>query len=101
MGRNLAVELILDQRDEDIDCKIVKVVNGKKADAYDIDDRGRRVREGLANLLMRRGVREPLFTKVGKLNLREQIPITVRDFATMLRRHGQDVLADSPTALNS
>jgi hypothetical protein len=99
MGKNLAVECILDEREEDITCKIARVVDGKKTPHYAVDDKGVRVREGLFHLLTRRGVREKLFTNVGGLDLRDKIRITLADFAQMLKKHGQDILADSPEAL--
>lgn len=100
MGQNLAIECILDEREADIDCKIARVIDGKKITYYAVDDNGVRLREGLFNLLRRRGVREHLLTKVGGMSFRDQIKVTLRDFAQMLIKHGQDILADSPTALS-
>lgn len=99
MAKNLAVECILDEREEDITCKIAKVIGGKPASDYEFDDNGERVRDGLYNLLVRRGVREQLITPVGGLEFRERIRIKFADCAQMLRKHGQDILADTPTAL--
>jgi hypothetical protein len=104
MGKNLAIECSLDEREGDITCIICRVVNGKRATFYDAIDerdmRGLRVREHLSSLLVRRGVREPLFTRVGGLDLRERIKITLADFANMLRKHGQEVLNDSSSVLD-
>ena len=99
MGRNLALECILDEREADVSCKVARVSGGKKTPYYAVDDNGVRVREGLFHLLQRRGVRESLFTKVGGLELRERIRITLGDFAQMLKKHGQNILADAPDAL--
>ena len=99
MGKNIAIECVLDEREADVDCKISRVINGKKVAHYAVDDKGVRVREGLHNLLRQRGVRERLFTKVGELELRAQIKITLADFAQMLKKYGQDILSDSPAAL--
>jgi hypothetical protein len=98
-GKNLAIECILDEREGDIDCKVAYIIEGKRTQHYAVDETGARVREGLASLLRRRGVRERLFQPVGDLELREQIRVTLHDFASMLKRHGQEVLNDSPTAL--
>ena len=99
----LAIECSLDGREGDIACIIALVTNGVKAtyrDAIDERDKhGARVREYLSKLLERRGVRERLFTRVGELDLQERIKVTLGDFARMLRKHGSDVLSDSPTAL--
>ena len=99
MGKNLAVECILDEREADITCKIARVINGKKTSDYAVDENGVRVREGLFHLLQRRGVRERLFTKTGNLELHDKIKTTLSDFAQMLKEHGGDILADSPGAL--
>lgn len=100
MGKNLAIECILDEREEDVDCKISRIVNGKKTTHYATDNIGLRVREGLFNLLRRRGVREHLFTRIAGLEFREQIKVILMDFAKMLRKHGKEILADSPSALD-
>jgi hypothetical protein len=99
MGKNVALECILDEREADITCKVARVVDGKKTPHYAVDENGVRVREGLFHLLTRRGVREKLFTNVGGLELREKIRIGLADFMQMLKKHGQDILADSPDAL--
>ena len=99
MGKNLAIECSLDEREGDVECYIARVINGEKTTHWAVDESGVRVRDGLSDLLERRGVRERLFTRVGGLGLREQIPITLGDFAQMLRKHGQEILNDSPTAL--
>lgn len=103
MGKNLAIECSLDEREGDIACIIARVMDGKRAtyrDAIDeCDEHGTRVREHLFKMLERCGVRERLFTRVGGLKPRERIKITLEDFAQMLRKHGQEVLNDSPTAL--
>ena len=100
MNKHLAIECILDERESDIDCKIALVFGGKKTTHYAVDENGVRVREGLFGLLRRRGIRERLVTRVGGLEFREQIKIAMLDFAQMLRKHGQDILHDSPTALD-
>jgi hypothetical protein len=99
MGKNLAIECILDEREADVDCKIVRVVEGKKATHYAVDESGVRVREGLASLIRRRGIRERLFERVGERDILARIKITLDDFALMLKKHGAEILNDSPTAL--
>ena len=98
-GKNLAIECILDERETDIDCKIARVFGGEKTSHYAVDESGVRVREGLASLVRRHGVRDRLFERVGGLELHERIRITLADFAQMLKKYGQEVLNDSPTAL--
>lgn len=99
MGKNLALACILDEREADIDCKIARVIDGKKTSHYAVDDKGVRVREGLFHLLRRRGIRERLLTPTRGLELHDRIKTTLSDFAQMLKKHGHDILADSPDAL--
>lgn len=99
MGKNLAIELILDERESDITCKVARVFNGKKTTHYAVDENRIRVREGLFNLLRRRGVRERLLTRVEGLDFREQIKVMLADVARMLKKHGQEILNDSPMVL--
>ncbi len=99
LGRNLAVECILDEREADVDCQVARIVAGKKTPYHAVDDKGERVREGVFNLLRRRGIEGPLLTKLTGLDLRARIKIALNDFARLLKDYGQDVLNDSPTAL--
>jgi hypothetical protein len=99
MGKNLAFECVLDERESDVTCKIARIIGGRKTTYYAVDPSGTRVREDLFSLLSRRGVRESLFTRVGGLEFRERIPVTLADFVKMLKKHRREVLEDSPTAL--
>ena len=100
LGKHLAIECILDQREDDIDCKVARVINGKKTSHYSVDENRVRVREGLYSLLRRQGVRDRLFRRVQGLELRERIKVTLSDFAEMLRQHGNAILSDSAMALD-
>ena len=100
MGKNLAIELILDEREEDVDCKIARVLEGQKTHHYERDDEGVLVRTGLYTLLVARGLPEQFFRGVGGLDLCARIPRMLEDFATMLRKHSQEILRDSPSALS-
>ncbi len=101
LGENLAVELVLEEpRDEDISCYVARVIEGQPAQDWAVDKQGKRVRGRLEDLLLAWGVRWPRFTKVTGLSLKEQMPITLRDYARMLREHGQMVLEDNPAFLD-
>lgn len=95
LATNVAIECIFDQREEDIDCKVALVRNGKLAEGYSVDSNGKLVRQGLAQLLRDRGVRKKLFTNVSGLPLEDRIKVILEDFAKMLREHGTDILSDS------
>ncbi len=101
LGENLAVELVLEEpRDEDISCYVARVIEGQPAQDWAVDKQGKRVRGELANLLLAWGVRWPRFMKVTGLSLKEQMPITLHDYARMLREHGQMVIEDNPAFLD-
>ena len=100
VGENLAIEIIFDKREQHLECKIARVTNGKVASEYAFDENRRKVREDLASILRQRGIREKLFRNVSKLELKEQIRITLEDFASMLKIHGEHILKDSPEALS-
>jgi hypothetical protein len=99
MAKELAVECILDEREADITCKIARVVGGRKTPHYSVDERGLRVREYLSTLLAETRRGPVRLTKVTGLDLWRRIPITLGDFARMLKEHGQDILRDSPEVL--
>lgn len=94
-GQNLAIQLLLDERGEDIDCKVARVSNGKVTDHYGRDEAGKLVRDSLFTMLTRKGLRTSLFTRVSGMSLEKRIPITLEDFSRMLKQHGEDILADS------
>ena len=100
MGKNLAIEFVLDEREEDIDCKVVRVLEGKKAIAYAVDEKGDRVRDSLAAILQRHGVRDRLFQRITGLSFKDSIRVTLSDFGSMLKKHGKDILCDTPDVLS-
>jgi hypothetical protein len=56
VGKHLALESILDEREGDIKCKIARVIHGEVTSDYAIDRNGVRVREDLYSLLRRKGI---------------------------------------------
>ena len=99
LGENLALELILDERDEDVSCFVTKMINGQPSSVWKYDDEGRLVRDHLTALL-RRHVGEPalsLFTRVTGMELEDRIPITVGDYARMVQVYGQHIINDDPS----
>lgn len=100
MNTELAVEIILDERDEDISCKVSRMIDGQPALDYAVDAHGRLVRGSLFHLLRAHGIRDKLFTRVTGLTLKDRIPITLRDYARMLQTYAQMVLDDNPEFLD-
>jgi hypothetical protein len=100
MGTNLAVELILDERDEDISCKISRVINGAPALDYAIDGHGKLVRASLYRLIDAHGVQNQLLTSLKGLTFKDRIPILLEGYAKMLKAYAQMVLDDNPEFLD-
>lgn len=100
LGNNLAIELVLDEREDDISCYIARVIEGKPAPHGFVDPQGKRVRWRLSSLLLAHGIRDKIFTPVSGLSLREQIPIALGDYVSMLKKYGKKVLDDDPESLN-
>jgi hypothetical protein len=99
LGENLALQLVLDERDEDVGCFVAKVVNGRPADAWKYDNHGNMVRGYLTTLLQRHATEDILsmFTRVPGKPLKERIPITLGDYALMIQSYGQHLINDDPT----
>jgi hypothetical protein len=95
----IAIECILDKREEDVSVKIVKLENGKKPDAYRKDDKGNIVREYLTQLLIRKGIRDISFPDPGDLKQFQKRRANFRrelfGYARMLQSHGLDILEGS------
>ena len=98
-GRHLAIELLLDEREKDVDCKISLVRQGALTTEYATDASGRRVRVDLISLLLERGHRSPILRSAEGLELEHYIPMALEDYAKLLRQCGQDILAHSESAL--
>lgn len=101
VGNNLAIEFVLDEREEDICCYIARVIDEKPPPHGFLDSQGKRVRGRLSSLLLAHGIRDKLFTPVSGLSLREQIPIIISDYVRALQKYGQRILDDDPGFLNT
>jgi len=100
LGDNLAIELVLDEREEDISCYIARVIDGKSAPHGFIDPLHGRIRGYLYSLLLEHGFRGKLFTLPPHLSLEKQIPLILSGYASALKKYGQRVLDDDPEFLN-
>jgi hypothetical protein len=102
MAKHIAVECILDQREEDITVKIVRVLDGKKTPYYAVDKKNAWVRQDLFGLLRREGAPAAgcLRKLESGLDFSDRIPRLLDNYAEMLKKYGKDVLDDSPTALD-
>jgi len=57
----IAIECIYDEREDVVELKIVKLINGEKPDIYRVNDKGDVYREHLTEILMHRGIRDLKF----------------------------------------
>ena len=100
VGTNIAIEFVLDEREEDVTCEIARVL--KEEPTFLIADTTRAgCREYLTSILHRKGVRESLFRETGRLSLDERIPLVLEDFAHALHKYCSDILSDLPTVLQT
>jgi hypothetical protein len=100
IGNNLAIEFVLDEREQDLSCYIAQVVDGKPVPHGFIGPQGKRVRELLRHLLREQGIRGNLSIPVAGLSLKERIPITLAGLARILQEYGKEVIEDNPRFLN-
>jgi len=103
MGTNLALECIFDEREAWVEFKVARVVNGKKAQDYAVDQTGNRVRDSLFLMLQKRGVRKLGLKSehLAEQKIPEMFRIKLNAYGSLLRKYGKDILADSPTALTA
>jgi hypothetical protein len=103
IGKNLAIEFLLDQRDEHFECRVSRVENDEVRDDYDWnfrDKEGLLVSQSVFMLLNSRTGGAELFHKPGGLPFKEKISIWLVDYERMLRTWGEDILEDRPGVLD-
>jgi hypothetical protein len=101
----LGIEANYDLREENIDVKVVKFVEGRKPKGYHVDQCGRRFREHLYNIFLDRGVRafglrpsdeeRKKWGKSGNDGRKARMKWLLDRYANLLKEHGQDILAGS------
>lgn len=97
LASNVAVECVLDEKDDFVGCYVSKVIDGEIASPGLRDTNGMIVRK-LLSTLAPAGVgstTHPLFTRVTGLGLLERIPVKLSDEARVLKLYGKSVLTDS------
>ncbi len=97
--KEIAVECILDEREDNVSVKIIRLENGKKPDVYKKNDSGKVVREYLTQLLIRRGIRDLKFEETEDMSRlskrRANYRKSLAGYARLLREYAQDVLDGS------
>jgi RHS repeat-associated protein len=98
LGKNVAVECVFDENERWVEVRIARVVNGARPVDYSTDNYGRRVRISLYPWLIERGVRGfgPREEALSNMPLSEMFRIRLSKDAHLLRKHGADIIADSP-----
>jgi hypothetical protein len=95
----IAVECVLDKRDEDASVMIVHLVDGKKPPVYRVNEKRQVVREYLSMLLTLRGVKEITYEEPEGYRKMPRAQALFRKSLTgdarLLREHGGDILAGS------
>ena len=109
---NLALEIIYDEREQDITIKVVHLQNGVKPEYYAVNEKGEVCREDLFIILLEKGVRnfkpkEELysecidFTAIDEDSERKFFRKELCHEAILLKTYGHDILNDSPTVFDS
>jgi hypothetical protein len=100
-GTLLAVECIWDHREEALEVKIARLQFGEPLSDFAFDRTGRRVRDHLTQLLIRRGVRDVGLRKVPTgTALLDRWRSHLEDYARLLQTHGDFILKQTPDALD-
>jgi hypothetical protein len=106
----LAIEANYELREEDIDVKVVKLIQGRKPKGYHVDPQGRRFREHLYEVFLDRGARSfglrPSAAERKKWNKntddgrRARMKWVLDRYGSLLNEYGQDILAGSLDVFN-
>lgn len=97
--REIAINCSLDVRDEMISFRILRLIEGKKPNAWKVNEKGRVVAGYLTDLLIHRGVREFMIE-----NLQDSSGLSKRQASfrkvllsqtRLLKKYGQDILNGS------
>jgi hypothetical protein len=98
MGRTLAIEFVLDQRDEDVSCLIVRLENGQLPSGLYVNEQGERVRVYFMAWLESTGFKGDFINynpnELRNKDFGEKIKMIVRNYARSLQAHGGPVLRD-------
>jgi len=100
-GKTLAIECNWDDREQDVEVKVARLENGEPATDYAVDASGRRVRDHLTQILMRRGVRGFGFRKVPPgAPVIDRWRTHLEDYARLLQQHGDAIMREDPDVLD-
>jgi len=94
-GKTLVIECIWDVRDEGLQVKVARLEEGNPPTDFAVDSRGRRVRDDLLAILMRKGVRGFGYRKLPKGVKPPQLWRSIlEDDARLLQQDGQAILRE-------
>jgi hypothetical protein len=100
LGKNIGIEFYLEERDEDINCMISQLTNGKRPEMWTDDYKyNQRVFLGIW-CDWKRIKREP-YQKLSKLCFEEKIPILIDKQLSILKEFGHEILEDKAGILNN
>lgn len=96
-GKTLVIECIWDDKEDTLEVKVARLRGGKPPSEFAVDASGRRVREHLTAILVRRGVRGFGFRKVrAGAALHDRWRSQMEDYARLIRNHGDAVMHEAP-----
>ena len=94
MGRNIALECVFDERENWLEFKIARVINGAKPEAYAIDHKGNIVRDNLFLMLKRRGAKDAEFKiQITPLSsVKDNFKFKLNLYASLLQKYGHQLI---------
>ena len=101
LGKTLAIECIWDSKEDALEVKVARLFDGKLPTEFAMNADGRRVRDHLTSILLRRGVRAFGFRKVPvRAGTVDRWQSQIEDYACLIREHGEAILHEAPDALD-
>ena len=98
IGRSIALECVLDEKDFFVGCYIGKVIDGQPAQVHAVNNLGVRVRSLLHTWVSEQvDIPDSFYTKLSRqMSWEEQIPIRLDNDQRLLKEYGQSIIEDSP-----
>lgn len=97
---SVGIEAIHDLREGDVEVKVARLESGRKPEGYHVDQRGKRCRASLLEILMKRGVRDfGLKPPDAREEPEQRVRLLLSRYADLRQEHAPDTLAGSTEPL--
>lgn len=100
-GKTLVIECIWDSKEDALEVKVARLCDGELPTQFAVDANGRRLRDHLTSILLRRGVRAFGFRKVSaRTRVVDRWQSQMEDYARLIREHGEAIVHEAPDVLD-